>query len=261
MFAFDAVSSYLLVMALLTLLVAVLVWQRQRTQRTILVWLAAGVLGMLLGSIGSYAGVRVVGYELKLLRPALLGEEASVNVTMGPGGAPKGGPPDGGAAPGKGGMGKGGMGKGGMGKGGMGMGGMGKGGPPAPRPARDLATLVRKLELLTGDIAISLSAEQAAKLGECLKDVEKAESISDDEAKAKQEKVLAVLNESQKSRLQAVGLPRPGLPGEPPGSSGMGAPKQEEPGNPFRQESEAKALKSLRERLAPKGDGGKTPPK
>ena len=39
------------------------------------------------------------------------------------------------------------------------------GGPPMvsrPRPKRDLTTLVQKLDLLTGDIGITLTAEQAA---------------------------------------------------------------------------------------------------
>ena len=50
----DAMSPYILVFALVTLLVAILVWQRQRSQKAALGWLAAAVLGVLLGAAGSY---------------------------------------------------------------------------------------------------------------------------------------------------------------------------------------------------------------
>jgi hypothetical protein len=136
-----------------------------------------------------------------------------------------------------------------------------------PRPKRDLATLVRKLDLLTGDIGITLSAEQATAVSNCLKDVEKPAEMSDDDAKAKRDQLMAVLNENQKARLEAIGLPQParsGGPGMGPGMPGMdggmpgmmggaAAPKQDEDQNPFQQDAEGKALKSLRERLASKG--------
>jgi len=257
----DVITSFLLVVAIATLLVAVVVWQTHRTQRTIIVWLASGVLGVLLGCIGWYAAARTMNYQW-------------VRVVSGPEGIAPAAPTSTGMPGMGGGMGMPSMG-GGMGKGG-GMGGMGMG----PRPKRDLTTLVRKLELLTGDIALTLTAEQAAAVGDCLKDVEKPATMSDDEAKAKHEKLLALFTEPQKARFEAIGLPRPagrgGAPGGPggpggtpgmggpggmPGMMGAGAPKQDENQNPFQQEAEAKALKSLRDRLAPKGPADKAAPK
>lgn len=267
MFGIDVVTSYLLVMAIATLLVAVLVWQPHRTQRTINVWLASGVLGILLGSIGWFAAARTTNYRwVKFVPPP---EGAATSAPSSPG------------MPGMGG----GMGMPGMGKGGGMGGGMGGG----PQPKRELTMLVRKLDLLTGDIAITLAAEQAAAIADGLKDIEKPTAMSDDEAKAKHEKLLAALTESQKTRLDAIGLPRPsgrggmGGPGGPGGGPGMGgpgggpggsgamgggAPKRDPNENPFQQETEAKALKNLRDRLAPKSparafapkDSGKTAP-
>ena len=136
------------------------------------------------------------------------------------------------------------------------------GGPRPPRPKRDLTSLVRKLDLLTGDVSITLSDEQAASLGGCLADVEKAESMSDDDAQAKHEELLALLDEDQKSRLDAIGLPRrrsggPGGPGGAPGGrggpgggpGGPGGGEQAEDANPFQEESNAQAITSLRERF------------
>jgi len=71
--------------------------------------------------------------------------------------------------------------------------------------------------------------------------------MSDDDAQSKQEQILAVLDEAQKSHLDAIGLPR-----RPRGGPGMGGPVGSEPANPFTQETEAKALASLCERLTPK---------
>jgi len=237
------------------------VWQPFRSQRTINVWLASAVVGVLLGSTGSYAVMRLKGYELAKSPPPVKGGSAA---TLSAGGGMPG------MSGGMGGM-KGMPGMGG-GMGGMkGMPGMGGGGP---RPKRDLTTLVQKLDLLTGDIGITLTAEQAARVNGCLKDVEKPAKMSDDQAKAKHDQLMAMLNETQKARLDAIGLPRPargggpgmggGMPGMGGGMPGMGggmpgmmgagaAPKQDEDQNPFQQDAEGKAVKSLRDRLAPKG--------
>jgi hypothetical protein len=281
---FDAVSSYLLAVALATLLVAILVWQPHRSGRTIIVWLASGVVGVLLGLAGSYAAMQLADFELTKRVPRVSGGSMG-----GPGGGPGMG--------GKMGGGMGGMkGMGGMGMGGMkGMGGMG--GPAAPRPKRELTTLVQKLDLLTGDIAITLTPEQAASLRDCLKDVEKPAKMTDDEAEAKHDRLLAMLTESQKVRLEAIGLPRPARGGPGMGGPGMGgpgmggpgmggpgmggpgmggpgmpgmkgggaAPKQNEDQNPFQQDAEGKAVKSLLQRFAaqsapPKAEPAKAPP-
>ena len=58
-FGTDLITAYLLLMGLLTMLVATLLWQQHRTQRTIAVWLAAAILGVLLGSVGSFAALRL----------------------------------------------------------------------------------------------------------------------------------------------------------------------------------------------------------
>ncbi len=236
MLVFDQVTSYLLVLALLTLFVAVFVRQSQGSQRAVVAWLAAGLLGILLGSAGSYAIMRTTGYQLtKVPQPTPAADEtiavsgAAEMSGMGP------------------------RGSGGMGMGGMGAGGMGMGDRFAPRPKRELTTLVRKLDLLTGDIAIALSDEQAKTLAESLKDVELADNMTDDDARAKNEQILSALDEDQKARLEAIGLPRrarsgPGRP-EDAGPGGIGRPADSESTNPFAQEVEAKALNSLRERL------------
>jgi len=142
----------------------------------------------------------------------------------------------------------------------MGMGGMGGGSSePEPKPKRDLTNVVRKLSLLTGDVAIALSDEQAASLASCLADLEKAESMSDGDAQAKHDELLALLDDDQKARLKAIGLPR-GCPcgeGGPPG--GMGSPERAEDANPFQEEANAEVLAKLRERFAP-GDAAATVP-
>lgn len=120
-------------------------------------------------------------------------------------------------------------------------GGMGRG----PRPKRELTDLVRKITLLTGDIQISLSSEQAATLAAALKDIEKPETMSDDEAKAKHEALLGLLDDNQKARLEAIGLPR----GPRPGGGGSSGPPAED-ANPFADETSSAALETLRQRLA-----------
>jgi hypothetical protein len=146
-----------------------------------------------------------------------------------------------------------------------------------PRPKRDLTTLVQKLDLLTGDIGITLTAEQAVAVNDCLRDVEKSAKMSDDDAKAKHDQLMAVLNENQKARLKAIELPQPGGPGaicpmtgkpKPavPGTREAGTPFwEDENQNPFQQGAGGKAVKSLHERLAskvtaPEAETPKAPP-
>lgn len=130
---------------------------------------------------------------------------------------------------------------------GGGMGGMGG----VPNPKRELTTLVRKVDLLTGRIGIDLNQEQGASLAAALADVEKAEELTDDDAKAKHEAILALLDEGQKSQLDAIGLPRP-----PRGSGGgPGGPPRETPANPFQDETNAKSLQNLRDRIAASAAG------
>lgn len=238
MFGIDAITSYLLSLAVLALVVALLaaVAIRQKGPGMVLVGVVLVLLGLVLGGIGSYAVMKLAHYGLA---PVLKMPEAGAPPPGGPMGM--GGPP--------------GMGMPGMGMPGMGMGG----GPQAPRPKQELITLVRKLDLLTGDIAISLSPQQKLALAECLKDIDAADKMSDEEAKAACDKIQDVLDKDQQARLEAIALPRPARgAGGPPGLGAPGAKgeakgpaaKPDEAANPFKRETEAKALKSLRDRLA-----------
>ncbi len=275
MLGFDAVGAYLLVVALVTLLVAVLVWQPYRNQRTIVVWLASGVVGVLLGVTGSYAGMRLAGYQMAEVLPF----SPATNAAMSPmGGGPGGGCPMSGHTTSE---------TGGM----QGMPGMGESGCPMAKV--HLTTLVEKLDLLTG---ITLSAEQAAAVSDCLKDVETPAKLTNSEAKDKYHRLLGVLNDKQKARLEAITLSQAAGSGGPgmgsavppmmgggmsgggmsggghgsscpmsagghgsscPMSAGGAASTQGDNQNPSLQDAQAKAFKSLRERLASKGPAPK----
>ncbi len=151
-------------------------------------------------------------------------------------------------------------GPGGMGGMGGGPGGPGGMGGRGPSPKRQLSTLVRKLELLTGDIAIRLEPAQAETLGKTLAAVQAKESMTDDEAKAVYDAMLATLDERQKTQQDSISLPfRRGSGGPGGGGPGAGGPMGGQPpapdANPFAEEEAAKALASLIERLGtPSGD-------
>ena len=210
-------------------------------KQTIYVGLLSGVAGILLGS-GPYAMMRMDGYELT--KPGSPSSDSSEAKAAMPGPASGGG-----------------------------MCSMMANrlkeleGSGEPRPKRDLAALVRKLDLLTGDIGITLTAAQAAAINDCLKDVEKPAKMSDNDATAKQDRLMAVLNEKQKASLEAIAIPKrptsggPAKDGPMPGGPGMmssgPAPQADEDQNPFQQDAEGKALKSLRERFASKGTAPK----
>jgi hypothetical protein len=259
----DTIGIGVLLVVLLTLMLAVLILQRQRSQKTFGIWIGSVLVGLLMGSALTLGALR--------LSPngGLPGATA---------GSPAGNPAASPGAPGPG---------GGMMGGGMG-GGMMGGGMGGPNPKRDLTTLVRKLNLLTGKIQITLSTEQAASVTTALADMETSEKMSDDDAKAKYDALMALLDDDQKSTLDAIGLPRPRGPGgfgggmggpgagmSGPGSGmggpgagmggpgagmsgpggGMGGPPGGAPpaadANPFQQELNAEALKSLRQRFVP----------
>jgi hypothetical protein len=229
-YGFETAPAYLLIVGLLTLFLAIFVWQRHRTGKTTAVWLSAGLVGLLLGSVGTYALARLAGYEVQKALPNLpdfadMGDDEP----EGPEGEMGGGM--GGDMEGTG---------GGMGGMGGGMGGMGIFG--GPRPKRDLTNVVRKIELLTGDVGITFTTDQASAIIDALKAIEEAESMSDDDAQAKHDEILALLDEDQQSQLEAVGLPRRR------GGGGPGGPPAED-ANPFHQESSAAALSTLRERF------------
>ena len=223
-FGTDLISAYLLLMGLLTMLVASLLWQQQRTGRTVAVWLAAAVLGVLLGSVGSYAGMRLSRNHL------------AADYAGGPGAAGDSvtAPPT---------------------AGGPGMGGGMGGRMGGPQPKGELVSVVRKLDLLTSDIAITLSPSQAVAILKSLADLDKAEALSDDDAIAKREEILTTLDESQKAKIEGIGLPRPAR------AQSSGGPAPTPPANPFSQPTEAKALSNLSGKLTSKTDATAPAPK
>jgi hypothetical protein len=244
----NAISAYVMSLGLLTVFLLIWVVQRQKNPQAVSMGFASGATGLLLGAIGAYAVLSATGYEVR--KPELPTPAANAG-----GGSPAGRtiPAMGGA----GGMGAGGMGAGGMGGGGMGAmmggGGMGGGGR-GPAPKRDLITLVRKLDLLTGNIGIKLDEEQTAEILKGLAAIEDAESMTDDDAKARLEELNALLKDDQKSQLDVVGLPfggggGGGRGGAPGGGGGMAAPPDFDT-NPFKQENALKALKSFRGRFS-----------
>jgi hypothetical protein len=250
----NVLSAYVLSVGLLSIFVLIWVALRQRNPLGMSLGFAAGATGVLLGSIGSYAILSAAGFEVT--RPAQVpersvltgGASASIPVPPSAGGPMAGGPPTGPAMmPMMGGMG----------------GGMGGGRGPAPK--RDLTTLVRKLDLLTGNIGIKLESDQLAGLMKGLVGVEEREKMSDDDAKAMHEELLGLLSDSQKEQLDAIGLPfgaRPGggggggggagggggFGGGGFGGGGGGGPPDPD-ANPFKQQSAQDALKSMRTRF------------
>ncbi len=73
-FGYDTNATFILTIALLSMLGTVLVWQKQRTGKTIHIWFWAAFFGVLLGCAGTFALVRLTGG--KLLRTASAGAAA-----------------------------------------------------------------------------------------------------------------------------------------------------------------------------------------
>ena len=144
------------------------------------------------------------------------------------------------------------------------MGGMGGGGRS---PKRQLTNLVSKLDLLTGKpLAIALSADQKKQVVDQLKGLEDKEELTEEDAQACLKSLLGAF-ETNKDVLEAVGFrwPTEGGPGggqKPPatgrspggGPPGAGPPGggPPEPPNPFKDDANSKALKSLRDKAEKK---------
>ena len=119
----------------------------------------------------------------------------------------------------------------------------GMGGLRGPSPKGQLAQLVSKLDVLTDKpLAVQLTTEQRKQIQEQLNGLADAKDLSDDEAKAKLDKILDVLKD-QKDTMEKAGYrwPGGGGGGPPPGGSA--------PPNPFTTDANAGHLKSLSERL------------
>jgi hypothetical protein len=105
--------------------------------------------------------------------------------------------------------------------------------------------------LLTGDVALSLSKEQGTALAAILSDVKSRETLTDDEASVLSDSILALFDDDQKAKQDAIGLPfRRGGQGGGPGGGGRGdGGETAEDANPFAEERDASALDSLLERF------------
>jgi hypothetical protein len=231
MLTYDAIGSYVLVLTLATIFVVILLLRQNRTGRDVQVWLFSGLIGILLGAAGSIAAAQLLGYNLARFRPAppvaTIGAPPNAPTEAGAGAPEMGGSPAGPGSP---------------------SGAGGAGGGNAPK--RQLMTLVRKLELLTGEIALDLSGEQGMQLAGILRRIQAQESMSDEEATGLHDELLAVLTESQRAKQDLVGLPRP-----PRGAGGPRGPDSGPPddpdANPFAQEPNAAAVEALLDRFGP----------
>jgi hypothetical protein len=235
MLSYNAMGTCVLVLTLLTMLVIVLVARQNRSKKDVGIWFISALIGILLGLGGAAAFLQFAGYDLVVNNYGDAEAASSASAT-----------PSSGAGMGGGGMGAGGMGGGGMGMGGGGMGGGGMGmGGGSPPPKRQLTSLVRKIDLLTGDISLNLTGEQRTALAGILRDIDAQATMTDEEATAHYEKIMALLSADQKAKPEGIGLP-PRAPTSSPG----GPPPTPDPNvNPFREEPNDPALKTLVERL------------
>ena len=123
------------------------------------------------------------------------------------------------------------------------------GGGRGPSPKHQLTMLVRKVDLLTGDIALNLTEDQGNTLSGILGKIKSQETMTDDDATALNEEILAVFDEDQIAKQEAIGLPfRQGGPGE--------GGEEDEKVNPFAEQRNAEAVDALLGRF---GDPKKNP--
>lgn len=109
-----------------------------------------------------------------------------------------------------------------------------------------MTTLVRELDLLTGDIKITLSAEQAKSVKALLAGIKELPAVEDDAAKQMLDEIMGKLTDEQKAKLEAISLPRT----RGAGGGGGGGGGDSEPTNPFVSDENAKkAWEGLHGRL------------
>jgi hypothetical protein len=205
--------------------------------------IASSLLCLILGAAGGVIGAHFLGDPLAEKKVAAAPAGDAVPDDSAPPGGGRGGP-GGGARGGPGGPGGGG--RGGPGGGGPG-GGMG-GGRGAGGPKQQLAQLVTKLDLLTGQpLTIQLTPDQRKKAHEILKGLD-ADELSDDAARARLDDLTALLKDHRPT-LDSVTFRAPGGgPGGPGGGPGGGGP-QPPTANPFKADENGKHLKALQARL------------
>ena len=117
----------------------------------------------------------------------------------------------------------------------------GKGGPRGPSAKNQLASLVTKLDLLTSNsLTLSLGDDQKKAVEEQVRGLDAASELADEDAQKRLDALLETLA-NYKDTFVAAGYRWPGEGGLRPPS---------DTSNPFTEESNAKALKSLQERFA-----------
>ena len=134
--------------------------------------------------------------------------------------------------------------------GGKGMPGGGKGAPKGdgagggrggPGPKAQLTTLVTKLDVLTRKpLAVDLTPEQKKQVQEQLAGIDANDALSDDDAKAKLDAILKLV-EGHKATLEAAGFRWP--------TAGAGGMPPQTPPNPLKVGEGNEHLKSLRSTL------------
>ncbi len=260
--------------------------------------LCSGLLGVLLGAGGATLVASQVKWGSATPAPAAKDDPPAIAPAgpatpgIGPGASMgmAGGP----------GMGGGGMGMGmGMGMAGMG-GGMGGFGGGGNRSKRDLTSLVGKLALASKSIRVELDADQMQTLAARVAELEKAETMTDEEAETTLNNLQDVLSDEQKAVLATFELPRPARPaggGGGPGGGGGGPSGLSRPSttiagggggggglptavgaaggaggggagggsassdeNPFKQEANQKRLRDLQNILQPSAPAASVPP-
>jgi hypothetical protein len=109
-------------------------------------------------------------------------------------------------------------------------------------PKTQLATLVAKLEQLTGKpLALHLNEDQRAKLRKQLDGLDAKKTLTDEDAKKRLDAILDIVKKD-KATLEAAGYRWPG-----PGGGGLG--QRANAPNPFKVEPNDKRLKSLQDQL------------
>lgn len=120
------------------------------------------------------------------------------------------------------------------------------GGGRGPNPKAQLATLVTKLDQLSGKpLHLALTPEQKKKVDEQLQKLDEEKELKEDDAKKRLDTLLTLLKD-QRETLEAAGYRWPGA-----GQGGGGRPPADQP-NPFTEEANAHHLKSLRAYLEEK---------
>lgn len=200
--------------------------------------ISVAVICLALGAGAAVATMNLMGYRLDKSGAA---QPASATPTppMGMGGPPGGAPPGGGPPGGMMGMAP----PGGAPGAGAPKGGMGRG----PNPKLQLASLIAKLDLVTGKApTIELSQEQRKQVQQQLQGLDAAEDLPEEDARKRLDTLLEVLKDHRET-LELVGYRWPSQGGPTSFSS------PPEVKNPFKEEKNARPLKSLQSRLEQPG--------